>query len=75
MRKLVSTILVLSVVALAGCASEKPLSEAEQAAQYGMTVQRYREEKAAAARMNMKFEDHMKTMMGDGMQMDHGNMQ
>lgn len=69
MKKFVSTILALSVVALAGCASEKPLTEDEQAAKYGMTVERYRAEKAAAARMGMKWEDHVK-MIQDGGGMD-----
>jgi len=43
MRKLVSTVLVLSVVALAGCASEKPLSEAEQAARETLALPIYPE--------------------------------
>ena len=73
MKKLVSTILALSVVLLAGCASQKPLSEKEQAASYGMTVERYREEKAAAARMGMKWEDHVK-MIQDGGSTNMGGM-
>ncbi|PIR52808.1 hypothetical protein COU76_04655 [Candidatus Peregrinibacteria bacterium CG10_big_fil_rev_8_21_14_0_10_49_10] len=66
MEKLFSTILILSVVLFTGCASQKPLTENEQAAQYGMTVERYREEKAAAARMGMKFEDHIRMVQDEG---------
>ena len=51
---------------LAACGSEKPLTEAEQAAKYGMTVERYRQEKSAAARMNMSWEEHVKTLQGGG---------
>ena len=59
--KKVLTLLIASTVLLAGCgSSSKPLTEAEQAANYGMTVERYREEKSAAARMGMSFEDHVK---------------
>ena len=60
MRKFVSTLFVLSIVLLSGCASNKPLTEEEQAEQYGMTVEMFRQEKQAAARMNMNFEEHMK---------------
>ena len=66
MERFVSlTFLTLSLLLLAGCAAQKPLTEAEQAAQYGMTVDNFREQKAAAARMGMSFEEHMKTMQGD----------
>jgi uncharacterized protein YceK len=57
--KKVLTLLIAFTVLLAGCGSGKPLTEAEQAANYGMTVERYREEKSAAARMGMSFEDHV----------------
>jgi len=66
MRKFIPTLLVLSIVLLAGCASNKPLTEAEQAAQYGMTVEMYREEKQAAARMNMNFDEHVKMLKMEG---------
>jgi len=62
MKKFLSSIFVLSFVLLSGCASEKPLTEAEQAETYGITVEQFREEKKAAARMNMNIEAHMKML-------------
>jgi len=70
MKKLVSIIITLSAVALAGCAdTNQPMTEEQQAAKYGMTVQQYRQEKSAAARMNMSWEEHVKAIQG-GMDMD-----
>lgn len=66
MRKFIPTLLVLSIVFLAGCSSNKPLTEAEQAQQYGMTVEMYRQEKQAAARMNMNFDEHVKMLKMEG---------
>lgn len=62
MRNLFSTLLVLSVFLLVGCGSQEPMTEAEQAAEYNMTVEQYRSEKRAAARMNMNWEDHIKML-------------
>jgi uncharacterized protein YceK len=62
MRKYIPALFVLSIVFLAGCSSSNPLTEAQQAQQYGMTVEMYREEKQAAARMNMNFDDHIKML-------------
>jgi len=59
MRKFLSTLTFLSIVLLAGCASNVPLTEEEQAAQYDMTLERYREEKQAAARMGMSWDEHV----------------
>ena len=69
MKKFLTSILALSVVFLAGCASEGPMTEEEQAAKYGMTVEEFREEKKAAARMNMSLEAHME-MLKDGHDMN-----
>ncbi len=66
MRKLLSTLTLLSIVFLAGCASNAPLTEEQQAEQYGMTVERYREEKQAAARMNMSWDEHVKMLKMEG---------
>lgn len=41
------------------------MTEEDQAAEYGLTVEQFRAEKRAAARMNMNFEEHMK-MLEDG---------
>ena len=65
MKKFLPLILLSFLVLLAGCGSQKPLTEEEQAAQYGFTIERYREEKAAAARMGMKWEDHVKTIQNN----------
>lgn len=73
MKKVLSSIIGLSFVFLVGCASEQPMTEEQQAAKYGITVERFREEKKAAARMNMGLEEHMK-MIEAGEPMDHGNM-
>jgi major membrane immunogen (membrane-anchored lipoprotein) len=63
--KNITALIIASTLLFTGCGSQKPLSETEQAAKYGMTVERYREEKAAAARMNMSWEDHVKMIQGD----------
>lgn len=69
MKNFLISILTLSIIFLAGCASERPMTEEEQAAKYGMTVEEFREEKKAAARMNMSLEAHMK-MLEDGHDMN-----
>lgn len=70
MKKFIPLILLSFLILLAGCSSQKPLTEEEQAAQYGFTVERYREEKSAAARMGMKWEDHVKMIQShSGMDM------
>lgn len=69
MRKLFSSLLVLSVFLLAGCASDAPMTEEQQAAKYGITVEKFRAEKRAAARMNMDLDEHMR-MLDAGMNMN-----
>jgi hypothetical protein len=59
MKKFCTSILVLSVLFLTACASSAPMTEEQQAEKYGVTVERFREEKRAAARMNMGIEEHM----------------
>lgn len=66
MRKFLSTITLLSIVLLTGCASDAPLTEEQQAAEYGMTVEEYRQEKQAAARMNMSWDEHVKMLKMEG---------
>lgn len=65
MKTLLSLITVLTLF-LTACGSAQPLTEEQQAASYGMTIERYREEKSAAARMGMSWEDHVKMIQGDG---------
>lgn len=72
MKTLFSSILVLSVVLLSGCAAQPPMTEEDQAAEYGLTVEQFRAEKRAAARMNMNLEEHMK-MLGDEQNMNGMN--
>ena len=69
---LISSLLLLTLV-LASCgnSSDWPLTEAQQAESYGMSVAEFKEQKNAAASMNMTIEDHLK--MSDtsgGMKMD-----
>ena len=42
------------------------MTEAQQAEQYGMTVEMYRQEKQAAARMNMSWDEHVKMLKMEG---------
>lgn len=77
MKKFLSLLLpisLVSIVFLAGCTSEKPLTEAEQAAKYGMTVTEYREQKIAASRMNMSFEEHIRMLKAEEGSMKHEGM-
>jgi len=76
MKKITAiTALVLMSVLLASCggASEGPLTEAQQAEKYWMTVTEFKEQKDAAARMNMTIEDHLKMSDTSG-DMDHSMM-
>jgi hypothetical protein len=61
-KKFLSSITALSILFLAGCTAAAPMTEEEQAAEYGLTVEQFRTEKNAAARMNMNFEEHIKMM-------------
>jgi len=75
MKKITAIIaLVLMSVLLASCggASDGPLTEAEQAEKYGLSVQEFKEQKDAAARMNMTIEQHLN--MSDSDSMDHSMM-
>lgn len=68
MKTLFTSSFLLIALILAGCASDAPMTEEEQAAMYGITVQEFREEKRAAARMNMSIEEHM-NMLEEGHEM------
>ncbi|MEK7137412.1 MAG: hypothetical protein AAB853_03965 [Patescibacteria group bacterium] len=58
-------LLVLFFFLLAGCASEATMTEEEQAAEYGLTVEQFRKEKKAAARMNMNVGKHKSMIKQD----------
>ena len=71
MTKFSSFLTALALVfGLTACSGEAPLTEAEEAEKYGMTIEEYRENKEAAARMNMTVEEHLE--MGHGT--DHSGM-
>jgi len=57
---------LLAVVFLAGCGSQQPMTEQEQATHYGYTLEEYRENKQAAARMNMTMDEHAKMLLEEG---------
>jgi len=60
MKKFLSLTVLIPSLFLAACTAQAPMNEEQQAAKYGLTVERYREEKSAAARMNMSFDEHIK---------------
>lgn len=71
----VLSLIILSTLLLASCADkDEPLTEAEQAASYWLSVEEFKEQKAAAAQMNMSIEDHMKHMWPWSKEIDHSNM-
>jgi hypothetical protein len=77
---LLISLLLVATLGLASCTdSDAPLNETQQAEKYNMSTVEYKETKAAAARMNMTIEDHMKmtdtsSSDMDMSGMDHGNM-
>ena len=67
MKRFVSLLILPSILFLTACTGDvTSMTEEEQAAKYNMTVERYREEKAAAARMGMSWEEHVKMIQDDG---------
>ena len=59
-KTIITTLLILFSVWLVSCGSDVPLTESEQAKQYNLSLEEYKEMKDAAARMNMTIEEHMK---------------
>jgi len=74
MKKITAIIaLVLMSLLLASCGgAEGPLTESQQAEKYGMSVAEFKEQKDAAARMNMTIEDHLKMSDTSGGMGDSG---
>ena len=59
MKKSILLVSLTLVLVLTGCTGgEKALTEEEQAAERGYTIEEYREVKDAAARMNMTIDEH-----------------
>lgn len=74
MKKLSFVFAVAVAFVLMGC-SQAPMSDADMATHYGMTMEEFQEQKEAAARMNMSIEDHMKhSIPGHFEDMDHSQM-
>lgn len=69
---IMSLLIISGVLASCGGASEGPLTEAQQAESYNMSVAEFKEQKDAAARMNMTIEQHLN--MSDSETMDHSKM-
>jgi hypothetical protein len=64
--KKITAIIAMALMSLVlvscGDASDGPLTEAQQAEKYNMSVGEFKEQKNAAASMNMTIEDHLKMM-------------
>ncbi|HEY5714491.1 MAG TPA: hypothetical protein VIT68_04020 [Candidatus Gracilibacteria bacterium] len=71
MKNLVIAFVLSFCFLLTGC-GQKPMTDADMAQKYGLSLEEYQEQKEAAARMNMNIEDHLN--MGDMDAMDHGDM-
>lgn len=82
MKKLQIAFVAAFTLLLAGCGSA-PMTDADMASDYGMSMEEFQEQKEAAARMNMSIEDHLKhasgghgdmDMKANSMEMDHSKM-
>lgn len=71
MKKTTIAFATLFTLLLVGCGDNAPMTEQDMAAQYGLTMEEFQEQKEAAARMNMSVEDHLKHSQSD---MDHEAM-
>lgn len=70
MKTLSIAFVSLSVLTLVGC-SDKPMTDADMATKYGLSIEEYQEQKEAAARMNMTIEDHLNMGGEDHSTMNH----
>ena len=61
MQKL-SIVFIFAFAFLLTACSQKPMTEADMAASYGLSMEEFQEQKEAAARMNMSIEDHLGNM-------------
>jgi len=58
MKTLLTTFVITLSLVLVGC-GQKPMTDADMASQYNMSLEEFQEQKEAAARMNMSIEDHL----------------
>lgn len=70
MKTLSITFLSLMAFTLVGC-GQKPMTDADMAAQYNLSIEEFQEQKEAAARMNMSIEEHLNMGSGDATHMNH----
>ena len=68
MQKL-SLVFIFAFAFLLTACGQQPITEAEMAASYGLSMEEFQEQKEAAARMNMSIEDHLGNM-GDSHEHD-----
>lgn len=68
MKTLSITFALLASLSLIGCA-QKLMTDADMAAEYGLSIEEFQEQKEAAARMNMTIEDHLN--MGGKSEINH----
>lgn len=74
MKKLfVSSLVSMAGLFLVGC-GQTPMTDADMAAQYGLSVEEFQEQKEVAARMNMNIEDHLNMDSMDHSMMNHESM-
>ena len=74
--KTLSLTLALTLSLLFTACGSEPMTDADMATKYGLSLEEYQEQKEAAARMNMSIEDHL-NMGGNNSSMedmDHSNM-
>ena len=62
MKKVFIVFVLISALFLTGCSAERPLTDEEKAAKYGLTMEQYNDMKDAAARMGMNVDDHLKML-------------
>jgi len=75
MKKSAIVFVFLFSFLLVGCGS-KPMTDADLAKKYGMSIEEFQEQKEAAARMGMDVETHLKgsSAGGGSHKMDDGRM-
>lgn len=74
-KTIIIALIALMTLTLVSCGtSEAPLTEAQQAEKYGLSLDEFKKQKEAAARMNMTIEQHL-NMSDSEMEMDHSNME
>jgi hypothetical protein len=63
MKTFIFTLLFTTTLLLSACSDNTmPLTDSEMAAEHNMTMEEFKENKSAAARMNMTIEEHFKML-------------